>query len=208
MPDTTMTEPRSVDAAGKLRPQALGPEATGAGMDGQRMTPADANLHLIAQGVELLAGLDPALYTATPPVPMGALGGHFRHCLEFYERFFEGLDSGEVDYDARRRDARVETDPAHARERFLAVAERLRALPAGSLDRALLAVHDCDDEDDAECGRSSVRRELLFLASHTTHHFALIAALLRLRGVEPGPDFGVAASTLAHRRRQAAAAGG
>jgi len=34
----------------------------------------------------------------------------------------------------------------------------------------------------------------------------LIGALLRLSGVEPGAGFGVAASTLAHRRRSRPAA--
>jgi uncharacterized damage-inducible protein DinB len=48
-----------------------------------------------------------------------------------------------------------------------------------------------------------VGRELQFLASHTLHHYALIAALLRLQGVEPGEEFGVAPGTLEHRRRLA-----
>lgn len=168
--------------------------------------PAAANLRLIEQGIALLERLDPALYTAPPPVPMGTVGGHFRHCVEFYERFADGLDGGAVDYDARERDPRVERDPAHARERLGAVAARLRALAAEEADRPLLAIHDRDETGDAAPGRSSVRRELSFLASHTTHHFALIAALLRLAGREPGADFGVAASTLAHRRRQPAPA--
>lgn len=166
---------------------------------------AAANLHLIAQGVDLLARIDPRVYTAPPPVPMGTIGGHFRHCLEFFERFLAGFEDGRVDYDARERDPRVEVDPLHARDRLAAVAERLRALPESAADRALDAVHDRDGDgsslDEAPAGRSSVRRELDFLASHTTHHYALIGALMRLHGAEPGADFGVAASTLAHRRR-------
>ncbi len=168
--------------------------------------PAAANLRLLEQAIALLEDLDAALYAAPPPVPMGTVGGHVRHCLEFYERFAEGLDGGAIDYDARARDPRVERDPAHARDRLRAVAERLRALPGGCTDRPLLAIHDRDENGASAPGRSSVRRELLFLASHTTHHFALIAALLRLAGREPGPEFGVAASTLAYRRRARPAA--
>lgn len=168
---------------------------------------AAANLHLIAQGVELLETIDPGVYSAPPPIPMGSIGGHFRHCLEFFERFLAGLESGRIDYDARERDPRVEVDPLHARDRLAAVADRLGAMPEEWADRPLDAVHDRDGDgasaDEQPAGRSSVRRELDFLASHTTHHYALIGALMRLQGAEPGDDFGVAASTLAHRRRLA-----
>jgi hypothetical protein len=41
-------------------------------------------------------------------------------------------------------------------------------------------------------------RELGMLLSHTVHHYALIAMLLRARGIEPPADFGVAPSTRAH----------
>lgn len=162
---------------------------------------ADASLHLIAQGLEVLEGIDAGVYTAPPPVPMGTIGGHFRHCLEFFERFLAGLESGRVNYDARERDPRVEVEPLYARDRLAAVAERLRALPETEAERPLDAIHD-HDGDQAPAGRSSVRRELDFLASHTTHHYALIGVLMRLHGAEPDADFGVAASTLAHRRRQ------
>jgi uncharacterized damage-inducible protein DinB len=167
---------------------------------------AAANLHLIEQGTALLAGLDLGLYSAPPPVPMGTIGGHFRHCLEFYERFLAGLDAGAIDYDARKRDPRVERDPGHARSRLLAAAAGLRGLPAVLADHPLAVIDDSDDNGATVPGRSTVRRELSFLASHTTHHYALIAALLRLRGVEPGAGFGVAASTLAHHRRARLAA--
>ena len=43
-------------------------------------------------------------------------------------------------------------------------------------------------------------RELLFLISHTVHHFALIAFMLRSFGIEPGDKFGVAPSTLRYRQ--------
>jgi hypothetical protein len=49
---------------------------------------------------------------------------------------------------------------------------------------------------------STVARELQFLLSHTVHHYALIALILRLQGFEPGEEFGVAPSTLAHWRRE------
>ena len=56
-----------------------------------------------------------------------------------------------------------------------------------------------DAADESSWGTSSVERELQFLRSHTVHHFALIAVILRLSGVEPDEQFGVAPSTLRYR---------
>ena len=47
---------------------------------------------------------------------------------------------------------------------------------------------------------SSIARELQSLKSHTTHHYALIAVLLRLQGIEPHEEFGVSMATIRQRR--------
>jgi hypothetical protein len=64
-------------------------------------------------------------------------------------------------------------------------------------------------EEDTSCWcRSTVARELQFLLSHTIHHYALIALVLRLQGFTTGEEFGVNPSTLRHwrgRREEAAA---
>ena len=57
--------------------------------------------------------------------------------------------------------------------------------------------------EEQQWSRSTLRRELQFLLSHTIHHFALIGLLLSFHGVEPGEEFGVAPSTLKHWRSQA-----
>ena len=156
---------------------------------------AAASLELLRQGAELLSRLDAGLYTAEATRRSGTVGGHFRHVLDFYARFLAGLEGGEVGYDTRERDPRVEADPERARQRILEVAARLAALdstPGTDLPaRTLVVAHDHGEAGGPSCP-SSVGRELMFLASHTTHHFALIAALLRVQGFEPGDDFGVA----------------
>jgi uncharacterized damage-inducible protein DinB len=53
-------------------------------------------------------------------------------------------------------------------------------------------------EDKVVWSVSSTFRELQFLATHTVHHFALVALLLRQRGVEVPVEMGVAPSTLEH----------
>ena len=50
---------------------------------------------------------------------------------------------------------------------------------------------------------STVARELQFLVSHTIHHHALIAAILRLESHTPAEGFGIAPSTLKYERDRA-----
>jgi len=62
---------------------------------------------------------------------------------------------------------------------------------------------DISHEDDYSnySARSSLCRELMFLVSHTQHHNAMIAAMLRLSGLDVDDSFGVAQSTLNHMER-------
>ena len=175
------------------------------------MTPlqtlTEDNVRLLEQGLALLEGLDVSLYDkAEPSVSLSGAGSHFRHLLEFYDRFLEGLTVGKIDYDQRQRDGAIETSPAAARERLVAVIEDLRGLerePAG-----LLVKSDADGSAAAGAPwtRSTASRELQALLSHTLHHYALIAIGLRLNGVDPGQEFGVAPSTLRYWKEQGACA--
>ena len=56
-----------------------------------------------------------------------------------------------------------------------------------------------DDASDGDVTASSIGRELGFLLSHTIHHCALIAVMMRLRGLATPPGFGVAPATMRHR---------
>lgn len=175
------------------------------------MTPlqtlTEDNVRLLEQGLALLEELDVSLYDkAQPSVYLSSAGSHFRHLLEFYDRFLEGLKVGKVDYDLRQRESAIETDPVAAQERLVAVIEDLRRLdrePAG-----LLVKSDSDGGAAAEppWTRSTASRELQALLSHTLHHYALIAIGLRLNGVDPGEEFGVAPSTLRYWKEQRACA--
>ncbi|MEM7050606.1 MAG: DinB family protein [Acidobacteriota bacterium] len=159
------------------------------------------NLALLAQGAELLERLDDELFSASPPVRMGTVGGHIRHCLDFYLCFLDGLDQGLIDYDQRRRDERIQSDRGYALGLIAALQERLGELSPEIAETPVeVALDRAFEAPEAPLGRSTVRRELQFLCSHTTHHYALIAAQLRLHGFDPGNGFGVAPSTLEHER--------
>ncbi|MDX2178040.1 MAG: hypothetical protein SFV18_00520 [Bryobacteraceae bacterium] len=171
----------------------------------------ETNLRWLEQARRLVERLDDRTYSTSPRgfEPHRA-GGHMRHVLEFYDCFLNGLPSGYVDYDARRRDAHIETSCVEAAQRIDRVAGRLQS---GELDGddmgVMVRIEDADRMPVMGAWMpSSVSRELQVLASHTIHHFALIAMTLRAHGVEVDPAFGVAPATLSYAKgtnRKAAA---
>lgn len=161
-----------------------------------------ANAEVLQQGQALLAAISDEQFTQTqPPLFAYGVGSHLRHCLDAYTVFLQGLSSGRVDYDARARDERL------ARDRQFA-GERLRQTLLELLERVPVADEAADEaagqkelqvrQDGPQWAASSVARELQFLLSHTVHHFALIALLLRWQGFFPPEEFGVAPATLTH----------
>lgn len=152
------------------------------------------------------------------------VGAHLRHILDHYDSFLEGWEQGRIDYDRRERDRALECDRGLAVRKIRQVLERLEQLDLRT-DRELLVAQDPATaaatsadapgasaeragpvSSEGRWARSSAARELQFLASHTVHHYAIIAILLRLMGLEPGTDFGVAPSTLRFEREHSACA--
>lgn len=157
---------------------------------------AHANLACLRQARELLGRLGDEDYRAAAPGGRGGVGAHLRHVLDHCDCLVDGVAPGVVDYDSRERDVEVESSRARALERIERAESRLAALRSADATRELRVLVDSGERGRRSEARTSLARELQFLVSHTVHHFALIALLLRARGVEPGADFGVAPSTL------------
>jgi len=121
-----------------------------------------------------------------------------RHNTDHYVQFLAGYGSGRIDYDARSRDVAVESDPVVADRLLADLQAGLRAIPTEALDETVDV--RMDGGGCAVWTRSSVRRELQFLISHTIHHYALMVAIAGAHGFSEIPaGFGVAPSTLKHR---------
>ena len=160
--------------------------------------PGSSNIGFLHQGESLIRRLEEGLFTgASELVPGGTVGSHFRHCLDFYVSFLRGLETGNVDYDSRDRTPQWETSPERALGALARVVQDLEVLRAEDALRPLQVRGD-GPQDEEGWSRSSVGRELQYLLSHTIHHYAIIGFILRAQGFEPGPDFGVAPSTLRH----------
>lgn len=169
-----------------------------------------ACVQVLEQGLDLLERIDERLYTETGGLPVqSGVGSHFRHCIDFYQSFLAGLASGRIDYDRRERDLLVERDRAFAATRLRILISELQRLPTDGGEAGVLVSLEADAGESSGLPRwclSTVARELQFLLSHTVHHCALVALVLRLQGFEPGEEFGVAPSTLKFWRREEEAA--
>lgn len=167
----------------------------------------EANIRGLRQIADNLGSITDAHYAATSPefAPQ-RIGGQVRHIVEFYECFLDGLPSAHIDYNERKRDMSLETHRSLALERIQSLVLRLAGEPSLQGDSVVWVRM----EDARAAGAlsdtfllSSVGRELQALSTHTIHHSALIAFLLRELGVPVNPAFGVAPSTLRYRTAQA-----
>ena len=166
----------------------------------QPFGPACLNVSLLEQARILLARIDDSAYVRASPLnPEGSVGRHLRHCLDFYRCLLDGLPLGRIDYTHRERAGEIELRREAAGERIRGLVDELQSLEV--IAHRPVLVRDEEHRDAAPAGwsRSSLARELQFVASHTLHHLALIGMLLRSLGMEPGPGFGTAPSTLRHR---------
>ena len=123
---------------------------------------------------------------------------HLRHNLDHFEAFFNGLAAGEVDYESRSRQTKIEDIPGLAEEAIQGYLEKLNQL-RGS-DEKFLQIRE-----ESEAGTkerlwldSSIGRELQFLLGHTVHHNAIIAMIVDRLGIQLPEGFGVAPSTQRH----------
>lgn len=151
-----------------------------------------ANVSALAEGIKLLESITPAIYTQSQqPLFQSTIGAHFRHFLEHYECLFEQLPVRAICYDQRRRYQRLEIDFEYACEFIQLLRTRVEEieLTAFALDLQFMS------DQNREAVPTTLARELLFLESHTMHHYAMIAAMARASGITTDGNFGVAIAT-------------
>jgi len=158
----------------------------------------EQNRHFLVQGIQFLEKIDDHQFnTSDHALFNSSIGKHMRHVLDHY-RSFVGSINGNIDYDARERDEKLETNRSHAivvcRDMYNALG-RL-TFPAGGIESSVQI--RCNDTGDGEklWTQSTFTRELQFLSGHTVHHYALISMILRILDIEVPDEFGVAPSTL------------
>ena len=157
----------------------------------------------LEEGLQLIESIDDGIYAKEPHLSKSSIGKHFRHILDHFESLRFGLSKGKVEYDHRIRGTDVETSREAAITAIIQNLEWLDTLTEAHLIETLVVGQDLSTSGNGYCEyNTTLGRELLFVASHTVHHYALIRDLLRNEVLPEG--FGVAASTIRFEQTGAA----
>lgn len=164
-----------------------------------------SNIHFLNQGIRLLSSISDEEYAFNNGKYFkSGIGRHFRHILEHYLSLINGY-TDKINYDERPRDVRMETERTFAISTMRSIIDSLEVFidKPELIDRTLeVQSNEGIEQEDTPWSESSIRRELQFLISHTVHHYALIALILKTEGIETEESFGVAPSTLKHELQQ------
>lgn len=165
-----------------------------------------ASQDVLIQGLGLLFNIWDTTYSRVAEAPYSAsIGGHYRHVLEHFQCVIRGIRSGEINYDARERNPRLETEVTYA---TIATCDVLRAIK-NYTDAAV--ARPCKVVKSISYGsappsviESNVGRELAYCVGHAIHHYAIVRLICSHIGVKVPNEFGIAPSTLKSRSSLAA----
>jgi hypothetical protein len=126
-----------------------------------------------------------------------SIGQHVRHVIELFGCLYNGYEYGEVDYENRKRDIRIEKDKVLAIDLIGMICKHIDK-PAKEL---LLRLNYDEHSSEGFTVSSNYHRELIYNLEHAVHHMALIRiGINEVSSVELPEGFGVATSTIKYRR--------
>jgi hypothetical protein len=152
---------------------------------------------LLCQMRTMIARLDEVDYAMPAPgrTTGGGIGGHVRHCLDHVAALLAGTRTGLCAYDRRQRGTDIETSRSAAIDAITDAMIGVLQLDAATLESDVFVETQLEPGEAMVITRSSVRREVAFLVSHTIHHHAIVAQMLHARGIDVAPRFGLAPAT-------------
>jgi len=132
----------------------------------------------------------------------GSVGEHIRHLIEFIQSvvLFDEKNSI-IDYDDRKRNLKIQSNVSYACDVIQDLRARLKCLNQKDLTREVKVLEAVDINYDDQPQISTFGRELLFVVSHTEHHFNTILERCDQMDVVLPDDFGMATSTLRHLKK-------
>lgn len=160
-----------------------------------------ASQDVLLQGLGLLLKLPESTYAHVVEAPYSAsVGQHYRHILEHFQCLVRGLRDGEINYDARERNPRLETEVAYASNATREVLRTIENYSEAELGRSCKVVNSISyGSPQASVIETNVGRELAYCTGHAVHHYAIIRLMCSQAKVEVPAEFGVAPSTLKYK---------
>jgi uncharacterized damage-inducible protein DinB len=126
-----------------------------------------------------------------------SIGQHVRHILEFYHCLFESKDTNIVNYDARKRDLKLESDLNFALKSIDEIVDAILDIKS-DYTVSFVANYSIEDEMTSTTMTSTLYRELAYNLEHSIHHQALIKVALNEMNIIDlvKTNFGFAPSTI------------
>ncbi|HMB64941.1 MAG TPA: DinB family protein [Eudoraea sp.] len=144
---------------------------------------------------------DEQLQAPLPVLDGSTIGKHVRHILEFYMCLCNSFAYGELNYDHRQRDRKIEVSVATCLNTIQKIARNLQGYK-NDFPIKLTADHSMDDLKREICLGTTYYRELLYNIEHIVHHLAIIK--IGIKSLEPAiyldDSIGVAMSTIRNRK--------
>ena len=161
---------------------------------------------VLQQGCLFLERIGDELYSRPLEEEFTAsLGSHYRHVLDHFLCLAEGIRTGEVNYDQRRRNPQLESSVTCARLVTEGLIDEFGVLSSEILQRKCVVNYSVGyRETEAEAVKSNLAREVMFCVGHAIHHYAILRILCAGVGVKLPYEFGVAPSTLKHLETETA----
>lgn len=162
------------------------------------------NLEGLKQAKEIVERLSDNAYTHVhKPYMQSSIGQHLRHIVDNYFAVIQGLEKNHIDYNWRRRGAQVEQSRITALAELEELTNWLVNLNENDIEQKLSLVSEvCLAETKSDFASSNLHRELIFVASHSIHHIAIISMNMRLQEIEVPEHYGLAPATATFLRQQ------
>ncbi len=150
--------------------------------------------------VRVIQDLPEEAYSASSPLlNKGTIGQHVRHIIEFYQCLENGLSSGVVNYDLRKRDLILEVD----RQSAILAIESSCVFFESAFTSVPLQLEQKINDVMVQLP-TTLERELLYNIEHAIHHLAIFRIVIEQElnlGNVLNEGFGVAQSTLEYRNQ-------
>lgn len=162
---------------------------------------SNSYVDVIEQAISLLDDISLADYQEVlAPHFSSSIGAHIRHIVDHFVALKNAGMNGEINYNKRNRHGDVEQFPHSAIvtcESIMAWLKETCSTPL--LDQRVLVTMDIDiSHTKAATCESTLERELVFVASHAIHHYALIRIIRNMQGKDLPEFFGYAPSTISY----------
>ena len=165
-----------------------------------------ASQDVLLQGLGLLFELNDHTFSRAAAAPFNAsIGQHYRHVLDHFHSLIVGVRTGEVNYDARERNPRLQGEVTYASIATCDVLRALKRYTEETLTRPCKVINSVGyGTSNPSTFESNVSRELAYCVGHAIHHYAIIRLICHEIGISVPVEFGVAPSTLKHMASLAA----